>query len=66
MFKTLDDLKKEQKGEKKDKKQTSSYAGGENRYLLLLKLHYFPNSGLAIENPEDKKNVQEILSKAEK
>lgn len=42
MFKTLDDLKGKEKEEKK--KTTNSYAGGEK-------------SGLAIENPDDRKAV---------
>jgi UBX domain-containing protein 1 len=49
MFRTLDDLKKEQKDtKKKDKKTTESYTGGEK-------------SGMAVENPED---IQGILKKA--
>lgn len=33
MFRTLDDLNKDNKDEKNKKKTTNSYAGGENRYL---------------------------------
>ena len=50
MFKTLDDLKNPNDKDK-NKKTTNSYAGGDK-------------SGLAIENPEDKKMVQQILNQA--
>ncbi|EGR28696.1 nsfl1 cofactor p47, putative, partial [Ichthyophthirius multifiliis] len=50
MFKTLDDLKEKKEQDKKDKKNTNSYVGGEK-------------SGLAVENPDD---LQAIIEKAKK
>jgi len=50
MFRTLDDLKKENSKDKRDKKTTDFYAGGEK-------------SGLAVEGGDD--NVQGILKKAQ-
>lgn len=73
MFRTLDDLKKGtipfllsvilllDKKDNKDKKTTSSYAGGEKRYSWSILKWSF--SGLAIENPED---IHGILEKAER
>lgn len=34
MFRTLDDLKKDDKKDKDGKKNTDSYAGGEKRYKI--------------------------------
>jgi len=50
MFRTLDDLKKENNQDKKDKKTTDFYTGGEK-------------SGLAVEGGDD--NIQGILKKAQ-
>lgn len=60
-MRTLDDLNKDKKNQKKDAKKNQTYAGGQARYALPL----YKWSGLAIENPDDKKNIEDILQQAQ-